>query len=84
MKKNSKGFYKDGRLTYKEYKDGRKVLFALGRVEDPDFQKYICEVDKMSQGTMSPAHVMAMMAVMAFRAGLRLPGTENLMKNRKR
>ncbi len=75
--KNAKGYYKEGRLTFKDLRDGTKVLFTHSHVQDREFIQYIKDLDRYSGGSLSAHDVMTGMAVMAFKGGLRmtLPNT---------
>lgn len=70
--KNAKGYYKEGRLTFKDLRDGSQVLFTHSRVHDREFIKYIKDLDRYSGGSLSAHDVMTGMAVMAFKSGLRM------------
>ena len=70
--KNSKGYYKEGRLTFKDLRDGTQVLFTHARIHDKEFIKYIKDLDRYTGGSLSAHHAMAAMATMAFNHGLRM------------
>ena len=70
--KNNKGYYKEGRLTFKDLRDGTQVLITHARIHDKEFIQYIKDLDRYSGGSLTAHHAMAAMAVMAFKGGLRM------------
>ena len=72
MKKtNKKGFYKEGRLTFKEV-HGEPVLVTQVRIKNADLIQYLKDIDQSCDGSISASQILGALATLAFKSGIRL------------
>ncbi len=70
--KNSKGYYRLGRVTYRDTADGESVLYTQVRISNPEFKKYVQYLVEMSDGELTASHIIGALAVLGFKRGVRL------------
>lgn len=80
-RKNSKGFYKVGNVTFRDTRHGTSVLVTQIRIYDPEFIAYICNLDRASDGEISAPSICGAVATLGFKNGLRV---DNAGKNKKK